>query len=675
MPKEPKRRRANDLTNLAFKIPAKTLEALGRQVVENYDADEQSRSEWSKRRASWIKLFTGHRDEKTFPWPKSANVCVPMLSTAALQFNARALPSLMPPKDIVKPYAIDGSAINIAKRKAKYLNWQLGYSIPNYRAEMDRLLIQLPIYGSAYKKTYYDYYERKIISKTLPVEEVVTPYKYKRFEDCPRITHKFFMELNDIRKRASVGAYVNTDDFQETLGPAVDEADSTVIRDEVDKYEGVTESTESIQPRLLLEQHLDYELDGSGFKKPYIVTVDNETRRVLRVMPREIEVGDIVHKLSFFTLYTFIPSPESHYGIGFGHLLEHINETGNTIINQLIDAGTLQNTKGGFVSRRGGMKRGSLCFRMGEFKELELPVEDIRKQIMPLEFSPPSQALFNLLQMLQDYSQRVSSVSETMMGEAPPSDTTATTMMAIMEQGMSMFSTIHARVHDVFTQEIRKIEKLNSIHLDTLKYVQVQDSTSEEYAEIEKAHQRVGEGQIPAEELETLLKGDFMVEHDVIPTSNPNITSRAEKLAKANEVYEMARQNPLMQDADSMYEASVGKLKALEVQNVASYIKRPQPPQPPPDKPPEQENADFLKEVGSAVLPQQDHPAHWESHESFRQSQWYDQLTPHGKKLLDQHMMETLSEMYAKEARGEEANPIQFDGDQEEAAEQLAPMQ
>jgi len=660
-----------DATNLASKIDKEFLRDLGVAVVENYDEDVESRAEWSKRRSRWIKLFTGHRDAKNTPWEKASNVHIPLLSIAALQFNARALPSLLPPKEIVKPYAIDGAAINVAKRKAKYLNWQLGYKIEDYREEMDRLLIQLPIYGTAYKKTYYDYITRRIESRTLPVEEVVTPYKFKRFEDCPRVTHAFYMDINDIRKRGRAGVFIDTEDFQELSGVTEDTQLGADIRPEIDKYEGIVQGVNSERPRLILEQHLDVDIKISGsddgIKMPYVVTVDNETRKVLRVIPRTINGK----KFDYFTQYVFIPSPESHYGIGFGHLLEHINETSNTIINQLIDAGTLQNTKGGFVSRRGGMKRGELSFVMGEFKELEVPVEDIRKQIFPMEFSAPSQALFNLLNMLQDYSQRVSSVSDTMMGQAPPSDTTATTMMAIMEQGMSMFSTIHARIHNTFGKELRKIEMWNSIHLDTKKYIDVQDSTSAEFQELAEVLQGVDSGSISPETLEDMLRQEFAGDTDVIPVSNPNITSRAEKLAKAEEVYQMALQNPLMaNNQQALFSASEEKLKALEVQNISSYLQPPPPPPPPPDKPPEVENADFLKEVGSEVLPQQDHPAHWESHESFRNSQWFDQLTAHGKKLLDDHMMNTVSNMYAKESRGDEPNPIQFDeGQQQEGGD------
>jgi len=637
-----------DATNRAVKLSKKKLEEIGGKVVTDYRADRNSRSDWEDRRKNWLKLFAGQRDKRE-EW--QANVHVPWLSVAAIQFAARALPALLPAKGLVKGYALDNAAYYASKRISKYMNWQVSYNMPEFLDDTDKMLCQLPIVGTSFKKTYYDTVKGRAVSHLVPVENLVLPYRCGSLDRAPRITHVFRLYVNDIKKRGKAGIYHNVDDLGEGAAYNADDPGSN-IEDQVDRIEGTTESTEVEQPRLVFEQHTEWDLDGDGIKEPYIITVDSETSRVLRIVSGSTKEGQ---KIDYFTDYQFIPNPESFYGIGFGNLIEHLNECGNTLINQLIDAGHLQNIKGGWVNARSGIKKGDFSFRMGEFKSINIMGDDIRKAIYPMEFSPPSQTLFVLLEKLQDYSKEVSTVSDTMLGQLPPSDTTATSMMATLEQGMATFSSIYSRVRRRQGKEFRNIFFWNGVYLDRDRYVGVQDSTSDEFEDLMQAMQEGGYDPID----------DFTNSVDVIPVADPTITSRAEILAKAKERMALLEDPMVGNNPESRHEIIDQYLDALETRNKDVILQMPPPPQPPPDLTPTEENAGFLKEVGAYVLPQQDHEAHLEEHQTFLESEWGEQLTPQGKNLIEAHMRETLSAQYTKEqeatqeAMAEAANATQ----------------
>jgi chaperonin GroES len=622
------------LENVAEQVSEETLKDIGNTVVEDYKVDLASRSEWDARIEQWYKLFSGLVDKKTHPWDGASNVNIPLMSIACLQFQARAYDALLPPKEIAKCFSTDGQTVDAATRCQKYMNWQLTEQMEEWEEDMDVLLLLLPIFGVAVKKTYYDAVLGRNVSRTLRVDEFVAPYGVKRLEDAPRMTHCYKLHLNDIKIKGQKGIWVNTDEIenqepsQTTIRPASEYTDVS------DESSGTSDTLESKdRPRVILEQHRNWDLDGDGIEEAYIITVDQESEKVLRIDPATF-INPNTEKeetIDYFTAYSFIPNPDSWMGFGFGHLLEHLNHSTNSLINQLIDSGTLSNTISGFVNTRSGIKTGDLEFCMGEFKSVNLSTDDINKAIYQNRFNPPSNVLFALLQLLQGYSRELSSVSESMLGQLPPSDTTATSMLTVMEQGLKVFSTIYNRQHRSLKKELRKIAALNSIFLKEEEYFTVQDSTSDE--------------------IQTLQSGrlDFSLSVDVIPVSDPTITSRAEKLIRARQAYELGLQNPLIANNPlSLYGLTKELLEALEVKNIDEILQKPEP-QEPPDLRPEEEEAEFLAERGVQPLPQQDHALHLQSHQIFVQSAWGERLTPQGKKLLEAHVRETISLLYLQE--------------------------
>lgn len=616
------------------------LTKIGTLVKDEFERDIQSRSEWMKRGAEWYKLFTGFRDEKTFPWEDCSNVHIPLLGTAVMQYHARAYDALFASREIAKCFSTDGKkeSMDAAKRGSKYLNYQLTEEMEEWEEEADNAFIIQSIYGVAVKKTYYDALLGRITSRLLDISSFVAPYRCRRLEDATRKTHYFNISLNEVKKRVKLGIY--NEEAKDLKSTKTDShtIDSN-IPNSVDKATGEKPPAETEEQILILEQHRLLDIDEDGILEPYIVTIEYDTALVLSIAERwdkdPLTGKQIVFE--YFTSYPFIPNPESWCGFGFGVFMEGLNESANTILNQLIDSGTLANVLGlsGFINKRSGLKKGQIRAKLGEFVEVDANSSDFAKDIFQFKAEAPSTVLFAVLGLLQQYSKEISSVSDSLLGKLPPSDTTATTMLAVMEQGMKVFSVIHKRNHRSFKKELKKISLLNSFHLPDEIYFMVQDSSADET------------------QYEFSGKMDFANRIDVIPVSDPSITSRAEKLVKAKTAYEIGTTNPLLaQDQEFQYKITKKLFEANEINDIE--IPKPKP-QELPDMTPEEEHASILMDKGVHALPEQDHLRHMDSHDSFKSSVWFEQLTPHGKKLLEEHEREHLSMQYLVENKPQES--------------------
>jgi chaperonin GroES len=637
--------------NLAKNLKEELLQTIGNAVVEDYKRDLGSRAELDKRLKTWYRLFSGLTDPKNHPWQDSSNVTLPVLSIACHQSHSRSYEALLPPKEIAKCLSTDGTAVNVAARRQRFLNWQLTKQMKEWKRDQDVMLLLLPIYGGGVKKTYYDHTLKRPVSRTLRQDEFVAPYGVKNLDDAPRKTHIIEMSVNDIKIKGKFGGWINTDDINVESSRSVLDKPAEEYRESSDKVTGISPSTDTKDnPRIVLEQHRLWDLDDDGIEEPYCITVDKDTGKVFSIQSLEyIDPTTNERKpYSYFTAYYFMPNPDSWMGFGFGHILEHLNRAMNSLTNQLVDAGTLANTAGGFINGNRNIKIGKFKFKMGQFTRVDLPSDDIRKSIYPFQFQQPSNVLYTLLNMFQEYAQKVSSVSDSMLGEVPPSDTAATTILAVMEQGMKVFSTIFGRIHSSFQEELEKIETLNFLYVDDAIYRSVQNSTAPEMEGFTSAYD------------------DYDVENriDVVPVSDPSITSRVEKLIKAQKAYDTGIANPrIASDPEAMYVLTKELYRALEMQNIDEIVKKPEPEPPPPDLRPEEEEAEFLAERAVAPLPTQDHRDHLESHQIFKEVMAAQpkgeegaeagaiELSSQGKKLLDGHIRETMALLYLQQHR------------------------
>ena len=554
-------------SNIAKSLSEDDLSTIGSHVHEGYTLDEKSREGWSEKLDEWTELALQVAEEKSTPWRGAANVKYPLITTAALQFCSRAYPALLPGTSPVRGRVIgqdpDGRKVDRALRVGKHMSYQILEQMEDWEEEMDRLLFALPIVGCMFKKTYFNSVKGTNASEVVYPKELVVNYWAKNLEEAERITHVLKMSENDIYERIVDKKYLDVDLDTPT-------SDSTEEKP-TDKAMGVKppEQVDDTFPYKVLEQCLYLDLDGDGYKEPYVVTIDEGSQQVLRIVARYTE-DDIkyaedgetilrIKPINYYTKFSFVPSPDgSFYDIGFGVLLGPINETINTLINQLLDSGTLSNMQSGFIARGVRIKGGNTNFSPGEWKYANSIGDDLRKGLVPLPVREPSQVLFSLLGMMIESGEKLSSVTEMMTGEIPGQNTKATVAMAAIEQGMKVFSSIYKRIHRSLSKEYKKLFTLNSIFLPMESYFNIIDVGQEGAAKIAQM--------------------DYNIKDvDVVPTSDPNVATQEQKMAKVEALgplLQMGTVNP--QEFTKRY------IEATEQPNVEALMQMPEP-QPDPE--------------------------------------------------------------------------------------------
>lgn len=561
---------AIESTNIADNLDEQTLIKMGKEVIENFEIDQESRHNWEEQALRWMRLATQVVEKKTFPWTGAANVKFPLLTTASLQFHARAYPSLLPSsKGVVKGEVIGfdptGEKQEKAIRIGKHMSYQVMHQLVGWEEDMDKMLLVLPIVGCVFKKTYFDPVVEKPVSRTCSALDVVVNYYASCLEDAERVSHIMELSPNAIKERQNAGIYRDVE-----LGDRGPRSFKTP-RDKMQDAKGVYDpANDRNQYRVIIEQHCWWDLDDDGYAEPYVVTVDFETQEILRIVARfrakdirRREDGKLVSikPIQYFTKFDFIPNPDNGiYGVGFGILLGPINESTNTLINQLLDAGTLSNLQGGFLAKGIRVKNGNLRFTPGEWKEVNSVGDDLKKGIVPLPSKEPSSVLLNLLQALTEAGQRLSSVSEIFTGEMPGQNTPATTTMAAINEGMKVFSAIYKRIYRALSQEFQKLHNLNALYMDDAEYFSV-----------------IGDG---GETKPGVAYQQDYQEDDVtvIPTADPNVVNEQSKLMQAQMLMGMIQFIPNK-------EAVIRRtLEAGEVKNIEELMKPPGPPPPDPEQ-------------------------------------------------------------------------------------------
>jgi len=520
--------------NLAEKLSDNDLNVIGNAVVTGYDTDCRSREGWSDKIDEWTNLALQVAEHKTTPWPGAANVKYPLIATAALQFSARAYPALLPGTNPVRGrvvgYDRTGEKTERAVRIGKHMSYQILCEMEDWEEEMDRLLFALPIVGTMFKKTYFDAINGRNKSEIVYPKELVVNYWSKNLEEAERITHVLKMTSNDIHERVAAGTYRDID--LDTITPQPNPEESVRSSDRAASI-NQPEEVDYTTPYTILEQCIYMDLDDDGYKEPYIVTVEESTGDVARIVPRygEEDVtpapdGGImrINPINLYTKYSFIPSPDGgFYDIGFGILLGPINNTINTLINQLLDAGTLSNMQSGFIGKGIRIKGGNTAFTPGEWKTANSIGDDLRKGLVPLPVREPSQVLYSLLGTMIESGEKLSSVTEVMSGEIPGQNTKATVAIAAIEQGMKVFSSIYKRIHRSLGKEYKKIATLNSIFLPEEGYFNILDPGQEGAAQIG-------------------LKDYNLEDVDVLPTSDPNVATEQQRMAKVEALGQLIQQ-------------------------------------------------------------------------------------------------------------------------------------
>ena len=576
-----------DSVNIAEELDDHQKHKIGKSVVEGFETDLASRKPWEKDLESWTKMALQIADTKTFPWTGAANIKYPLLATAAMQFAARAYPTLVPSNGkVVKCRVVGadptGEKTARADRISTHMSYQLMEQMDGWEEDMDKLLISLPIAGTVFKKTYWDAGKQKNCSKLVLPKNLVVNYYARCIEDAERISEVILMSQRKVKERQNEGIFLDT----KLPRPS---GDAVLEQDRVNNAFQLVSDDDKTTDYTLIEQHCFLDLDEDGYSEPYIVTVEYGSQRVLRIVPRFTEKDVLVNEkgkvvkiepVQYYTKYDFIPNPDGgFYSIGFGRLLGPLNESSNTIINQLVDAGSLSNLQAGFIGKGLRIKMGEARFSPGEWKAVNATGDDIKKQIFPLPVRDPSPVLFNLLDLLLKSGKELASVAEIFVGKMPGQNTPATTTMATIEQGMKVFTAVYKRVYRSLAKEFQKLYVLNREYMNPQEYIEVLD--------------------------EPVEQSDYMgSENDVIPAADPTAVSNQEKQAKVQalmQILNLGTINPMA--VTKLY------LEAFEIPNAESFINQPQPQGPSPEQQQaeakmqlEQQKAQMQMEVSSHKL-------------------------------------------------------------------------
>ena len=515
--------------NLCEHIDADDLTSIGAWVKLNYERDLQARETWARRMEAGMDLTLQVTREKSSPWPGCANIAFPLVTIAALQFHSRAYPALVQGTDIVRcrtPVLDEtGELTALAVKIGDHMSYQLLEEDTAWEEQHDRMLIQVPIVGCAFKKSYYSSSEGHNISELVPAKDFVLDYYAKSVETARCKTHVIPLYRNDIYERVQRGTYRNV--LKEAWFEASAQNIANLAQTDGDRRTGMMPpQADEETPFRVLEQHCYIDFDGDGYEEPYIVTVDEGSSQVLRIITRFSREEDVerlqngrivaIKAEEYFTKYGFIPSPDgSIYDIGFGILLGPLNETVNTIVNQMVDAGTMSISAGGFIGKGAKLRGGAHAFKPREWKQIDAMGDDLRKSIVPLEVREPSAVLFQLLGLIISYADRIPGSTEALAGENPGQNTKADTMHVMVEQGLKVYGAIFKRIWRSMKAEFKKLYFLNAQFLDDFP---------NSYG---------------------VARQDYLGDGNAIcPTADPNVTSDTMRMAQARLIAERAAQVP-----------------------------------------------------------------------------------------------------------------------------------
>jgi len=540
--------------NLCERFSAEDLVAIGNHVWEGYERDKRSRSKWEKRTQAAMDLAMQVQKAKNFPWPDCSNIAFPLITIGALNFHSRAYPALISGTDVVKCRVIgqdpSGTKTKRADRISTHMSWQVLEEDKAWEEQKDRLLINLPIVGTVFVKSYWCAKRGHKVDETVLAQDLVLDYYAKSVESCPRKTHVIPFFRNDLHSGMKRGIFRDVSEEAWYGQPAaVRPGDQNEAKR--DNRLGMTPpaQTDETAPYICLEQHLDLDLDDDGYAEPYIITIEESSKCVLRVVtgfdrPEDVERNKkneiiAIRRMEYFTKYAFIPSPDGGiYDVGFGVLLGPLNESVNTGINQLTDAGTMQTTRGGFLGRGAKIRGGVTIMSPFGWTRVDSSGDDLRKNMVPFEPGEPSTVLFQLLGLLINYVERLSGTTDPMVGENPGQNTTAETMRTMVQEGSRVYTAVFKRVWRSMKEEFKKGYILNGIYMPVRK--------------------SFGSGQMA-------LREDYLGNPDeVAPAADPNISSDKMKIVQI-QLVKQAAATTAGYDAEAVERRY---LKALKVDSI-----------------------------------------------------------------------------------------------------------
>ena len=602
--------------NLAEYLDDGYLGEISSDLRASYEEDLESRSEWEETYTKGLDQLGVRYEERSQPFEGASGVTHPLIAESVTQFQAQAYKELLPSGGPVKTQIVglqDQEREDQATRVKDFMNYQIMEVMEEFDPDMDQLLFYLPLSGSTFKKVYFDEAKQRAVAKFIPAQDLVVPYAASDLQTASRVTHVLRMDANEVRKMQIAGFYRDVE-----LGKY--DEDENEVRQKVDELQG-TSRTYTDEIYTILEMHVDLDLEGfedmapdgepTGIAIPYIVTIDEGSGEVLAIRRNFAEGAGLAKKTQYFVHYKFMPGL-GFYGFGLIHMIGGLGRAATSILRQLIDAGTLANLPAGFKARGVRVRNDDEPLQPGEWRDIDAPGGNIRDSIIPLPYKEPSGTLAQLLAALVEGGRRFVSLADQQTADANGQAPVGTTV-ALLERGMKVMSAIHKRLHYSQKQEFRVLARI------------FRDNLPAEYPyEVEGGNR-------------TIMAQDFDERVDVIPVSDPNIFSMAQRVTLAQTQLQLAQSNPQMHNLHSAYRRMY---QALEVQNIDEIL--PPPPQPKPLDP-AIENARALMGEILNTFPDQDHDAHLRMHLTFMKTPLV-MTSPQVMGTFYAHVMEHVSQ-------------------------------
>ncbi len=547
-----------------------------------------------------LKYLGMHFDEtRSNPFQGSSGVIHPILAEAVTQFQAQAYKEMLPAKGPVKTEIVGARSPEVesqADRVQEFMNFYILNVMQEYDPELDMLLFYLPLAGSAFKKVYFDTAVGRAMSKFIEPQDLVVPYEATDLFSAERVTHVLRMSKNEIRKQQLAGFYADIELAGGGVNFSRDEID-----EEIDKIEGQSPGYSEDRDRTVYEVHTILDLPGfedigpdgepSGLKLPYIVTIDDQSQKVLSVRRNYKEQDPLRQKVNYFVQYKFLPGL-GFYGLGLSHMIGGLAKASTSILRQLIDAGTLANLPAGFKARGMRIRDEDDPLQPGEFRDIDTTGASLRENLIPLPIKEPSNVLMSLLGLLVESGKRFASIADMNVGDMNQAMPVGTTV-ALLERGTKVMSAIHKRLY--YSQRI-EFQLLATVFGEYLPPVYPYQT-----------------GTGPQE-----VKGqDFDGRVDIIPVSDPNIFSQSQRITMAQELLQMVQSNPEIHGPMGMYEAYRRMYAALGVDNVESLLQPPPQPQPPMPVDAGLENSGLMMGAPAQAFAPQNHQAHVDAHRNL----------------------------------------------------------
>lgn len=633
-----------DLINLAANMDEDQLRSVARTAVSDFEMDDDSRGDWLEKHNEYLKLFYQIDVPIHPPWQGSSQESVPLMAEAVNQYSARATKAMFPGRKFVAAVPtgqVDDRSLERAKRVSDHMNWQLmtrpmkGHTKSKYRRHKKKLIQSAALHGSAFTKTYPVFAPYMPAVKNVRAQDLVIPYGVgpRDLEDIERKTEIIHMTVNRSKFLAS-DIHSNTPYFLHEIEPYTRsdlEEGPTEAHDEAHGFEEPGFGRGG-KPGKILEQHTLMDLDGDGLPEPYIVTVDAQTHKTVRIAPRYVTIGGEQQPIEYFTQYDFLTNPDGAYGLGIGHLIALINRAVNKLLRQTVDAGELATigNMSGFINDQVGIRGGEIEFRLGQYEKVSVPVGRLDEHIWSPKFPGPQPVMGEVISLLTGRADRLATTTEAVTGQTEKV-MQPTTILALLEQSMEMFTDFSAELIESAADELGKIYRLNGWYVEEKEYFAVLDDNT-------KPKQGV------------IAKADYADDLQIQPLADPKQATQQQKVAQSQAARDVILSDPLTRaDPTRAYLPTRDLLEALGVRNVDQKYPPFEPPGPVREDDPELENAGALmpKPQIPPVHMDQNHTLHIMSHEGLMNDEIYGKrLTPDGKQQLHDHIQMHIAFQY-----------------------------